>query len=122
MASSVLAAMKWCRGIGTIFLFSQTLSPKTPCKAQLSVDLGSGKTLGLIQVQSRAARNGNTDHRPIQDLLQRDKVNKGRPVMILVYALHGLECRSQVASDMNKIFVIAFCSRFHENITAERLR
>ena len=92
------------------FLFSQTLSPKTPCEAQLSVDFGSGKTLGLIQIQSRTARRGNIDHRPIQDLLQRAKVNKGRHVMILVHALHGLACRSQVVSDINNIFVITlFC-------------
>lgn len=110
MASSVLAAMKWCLGIGTTFLFSQTLSPKTPCEAQLSVDFGSGKTLGLTQIQSRAARRGNIDHRPIHALLHRDKVNKGRHVMILVHALHGLACRSQVALDINNVIVITlFC-------------
>gem|GEM_PF-3969409 len=98
--------MKWCLGIGITFLFNQTLSPKTPCEAQLSVDLGSGNILGLIQIQSRAARMGNIDHRPIHALLHRDKVNKGRHVMILVHALHGLACRSQAASDISNIFVI----------------
>jgi hypothetical protein len=72
----------------------------------LSVDLGSGKTLGLIQIQSRAARRGNINHRPIHALLHRDKVNKGRHVMILVHALHGLACRNQVESEISNSLVI----------------
>ena len=49
MLESKSAARAWPEGMGTAWRLSHTRSPSTALEAQVSVEAGFGKTLGLIQ-------------------------------------------------------------------------
>jgi hypothetical protein len=104
----ILGAMRWRSGTGTNFLLRQILSPRTDFEAQLSVDSGFLKSLGLIHIQSIAITTGITAQIPSHTLLQNAIIRTGRTVF-LVHILHGFACLAHVSSSIAKRDAI-FCS------------
>ena len=98
---STFGTVLWCSGTGTLSLLSQTRSPSTPFAAQVSIDLGSGKSRGFSHVHRRAAAIGKSDHHSNQVRLQNARMSNGKTVL-RVQTLHGLAWRFHVLSSIRK--------------------
>lgn len=105
---------RWCCGIATLYRFSHTRSPKTPCDIQLSVFWGGGNSLGLTHSHNRARETGTIAHGPIQMRLQTARLIRGRAATRL-HPLQGLAWRCQISGDIR----ISFSARSAKFTTIE---
>ncbi len=92
----------WRAGTGALRRSIQIRSPSTAFEAQLSVERGMWKILGLSQAHRTATRMASIDHLPIQARLQKARMRSGSAVL-RVQTLQGFAWRSQAASFIPKI-------------------